>query len=85
MHRSTRAAFSSSTHLCMHTKKHLVHPCLHKMYPQVFFEQEILRVLTELNTVEIARIVCVRITTCDFHSSSNQAVSYIYVPDISKH
>ena len=44
--------------------------------PASIFEQEILRVLTELNAIEIA---CARITTCDFHSSSNQAVPYIYI------
>ena len=60
----------------MRTKKHLVHACLHKIYLRVFFEQEVLRVLAELNTIEIARIVCARITTGDFHSSSNRAVQY---------
>ena len=77
MHRLTRAAFFSSTHLCTHTKEHLVHACLHKMYPQVFLEQEVLRVLAELNAVEIACIVYARITTCKFYSSSNRAVTYI--------
>ena len=41
------------------------------MYPRVFFEQEVLHVLAESNVVEIARIACARITTRDFHSSSN--------------
>ena len=44
---------------------------LHKMYPPVFFEQEVLHVLAELNVVEIARIACACITASDFHSSSN--------------
>ena len=60
----------------MCTKKHLVHPCLHKIYLRVFFQQEVLRVLAELNKIEIARIVCARITTRDFHSSLNRAVLY---------
>ena len=29
VHRSTRAAFFSSTHLCTRTKEHLVHACLY--------------------------------------------------------
>ena len=76
---STCAAFFSSTHLCTRTKEHLVHACLYKMYPRVFFEQEVLRVLTELNTVEIAHIVCALITTHNFHSSSNQAILYLNI------
>ena len=39
--------------------------------------QKALRVLAELNTVEIACIACARIATRDFHSSSNRAVPYI--------
>ena len=50
---------------------------MRKMYPQVFLEQEVLRVLAELNAAEIACIVYVRITTCNFYSSSNRAVPYI--------
>ena len=45
--------------------------------PVSIFEQEILRVLTELNANEITRIMCARITTCDFPTSLNQAVQYI--------
>ena len=63
----------------MRTKEHLVHPCLLKMYPRVFFEKKVLRVLAELNAFEIARIMCARIATCDFHSSSYQAVPYFMV------
>ena len=33
------------------------------MYLRVFFKQEVLRVLAELNVSEITRIVCARITT----------------------
>ena len=47
--------------------------------PASFFEQEVLRVLAELNTVEIACIECARITTRDFQSSSNRAVLYCIV------
>ena len=71
---STHAVFFSSTPLCTHAKEQLVHECLHKMYLRVFFEQEVLLVLAELNAVEIARIMCAFITTHDFHSSSNRAV-----------
>ena len=46
------------------------------MYPRVFFEQEVLRVLAELNAIEIARIACACITTRDFYLSSNRAVPY---------
>ena len=67
---------SRCIHLCTRTKECLVHVCLHKMYQRVFLEQEVLHVLTELNTVEIARTACARITTFDFHSSSNRAVPY---------
>ena len=66
MHRSTRAAFFSSIHLCTCMKEHLVHACLYELYPRVFLEQEVLCVHEELNAVEIARIVCVHITTHDF-------------------
>ena len=59
----------------------LVHAWLHKMYPRVFIEQEVLRVLTELNAIEITCIACAHITTCDFHSSLNRAVPYL---DITK-
>ena len=41
MYRSTGAAFFSSTHLCTRTEEQLVHVCLHKMYPRVFFKQEV--------------------------------------------
>ena len=78
VHRSTCAAFFLSTHLCTCTKEHLVHTCLHKMYPRVFFEQEVLRALAEFNAVKIVRMVCARITTHDFHSSSNLSVPYVY-------
>ena len=44
--------------------------------PVSIFRARSLRVLAELNTVEIARIVCAHITTCDFHSSLNQAILY---------
>ena len=80
VHRSTRAAFFSSTHLCTLTKEHLEIASLHKMYPRVFFEQEVLRVLTELNVVEMAHIACACITTRDFNSSSNRAVPYVVDP-----
>ena len=79
VHRSTRAAFFSSTQLCTRAKEHLLHASLHKKYPRVYFEQEVLRVLAELNSVEIARIVCACITTRDFYSSSNRAVLYFKV------
>ena len=59
VHRLTRAAFCSNTHLCTRT---MVHACLHELYPRVFLEQEVMRVLSELNAVEIARIACARIT-----------------------
>ena len=71
VHKTTRAAFFSSTHLCTRTKEHLLHVCLHKKYPPVYFEQEVLHVLAELNAVEIAHIACACITTRDFYSSSN--------------
>ena len=58
----------------MRTEAQLVHTCLHKMYPRVIFEQEILHALAELNTSEIAHIAYACITTQDFPSSSNQAV-----------
>ena len=81
VYRSTRATFFLSTHLCNRTEVQLVHVCLHKMYPQVFFEEEVLRVLAELNTIEITtieitRITCACITTHDFPLSLNQAVPY---------
>ena len=44
---------------------------LHKMYLRVFFEQEVLRVLAELNKSEITCIACARITTHDFPLSLN--------------
>ena len=69
----------SSTQLCTRAKEHLLHASLHKSYPRVYFEQEVLRVLAELNSVEIARIVCACITTRDFYSSSNRAVLYFKV------
>ena len=50
-------------------KEHLVYVCLHNMDPPVFFEQEVLRVLAELNAVEIAHIVCACITSLNFKSS----------------
>ena len=78
VHRLTRAAFISITHLCTCTKEHLVIASLHKIYPRAFFEQEVLRVLAELNAVEIARIACACITTRDFYSISNRAVLYMY-------
>ena len=77
MHRSTRAAFFSNTQLCTRAKAHLIHVCLHKLYPQVFFEQEALRVLAKLNAVEIAPVDCTCITTHDFYSSSNRAVLHV--------
>ena len=55
---STCAAFFLSTHSCMCMKEHLVHAWLHKMYPQVLFGQEVLRVLAELNMAEIVYRVC---------------------------
>ena len=76
MRRLTRAAFFSNTHLCMRSKEHLVHECLHKIHPRIFFKQEVLRVLAELNAVEIARIACAYVTTRDFYSSLNRAVPY---------
>ena len=41
--------------------------CLHELYPRVFLKEEVLHVLAELNTVEIAGIACAPITTRDFH------------------
>ena len=64
-------SFRVATHLCTHTEAQLLHVCLHKMYLQVCFKQKVLRVLAELNEIEITRI-----TTCHFHSSLNQAVPY---------
>ena len=58
---------------------HLVHPWLHKMYPLVCFEQEVLHVLAELNMIEHTRIACACITKHNFHSSLNQAVPYVTV------
>ena len=66
LYKLTCAVFFSSTHLGMRTEPQMVHACLHKIYPQVFFEQEVLHVLAELSTSEITRIACVRITTHDF-------------------
>ena len=66
MYRSTRAVFFLSTHLCTCTEPQLIHLCLHGIYPRVFFEQEVLRVLTKLNTSEIMCIAYARITTCDY-------------------
>ena len=63
--------------ICTRMEAQLVHAWLHKMYPRVFIEQEVLRVLTELNAIEITCIVCAHITTCDFHSSLNRAVPYL--------
>ena len=60
----------------MRMKEHLEIVSLHKVYPRVFFKQEVLRVLAELNAVEIARIAFACITTRDFYSSSNRAVPY---------
>ena len=74
MHRSTCAAFFSSTHLCMHTRN-IWYTCA--CVPTNVFEQEVLCVLTELNVIEIACIVFAHITTSEFHSSSNQTVSCI--------
>ena len=39
----------------------MVHRCLHKIYPRVFFKQEVLRVLAELNAIEITRNACVQL------------------------
>ena len=71
MYKLTLAAFFSSTHLCMHTEAQLVRVCLHKMYPRVFFEQEALHVLAQLNAIEIVHITCACITTREFPSSLN--------------
>ena len=51
-------AFFVSTHLSTHEEPQLVHASLHKMYPQVFFEQVVLRVLAELTAREITHIAC---------------------------
>ena len=77
MHGLTRAVLFSSTHLSTRMELYLVHARSHKIYPRVFFEQINLRVLTELNVSQITRILCARITTHDFPSSSNRAVPYI--------
>ena len=45
--------------------------------PTNIFEQEVLRVLPELNASEITRIACARITTHDFPSSLNRVVPYM--------
>ena len=66
VHRLTCAAFFSSTHLYMRTKEHLVHAC-QKNAPASIFEQEVLCVHAELNAVEIACIMCARITPHHFH------------------
>ena len=58
VYRLTHTVFFSSTHLCTSTDPQMVHTCLHKMCPQVFFEQEVLCVLPELNESEITHIVC---------------------------
>ena len=60
-----------SVQLCICVKAGLIHVRLHKMYWYVSFKQEVLLILAGLKTVEIARIACVCITTCDFHSSLN--------------
>ena len=56
-----------------------MHACLHKMYPQVFFEQKVLRLLAELNAIEITRITCARFPTCNFPLSLNRAVPYTHI------
>ena len=56
MYRSTCAAFFLSTHVCTCTEAQLVQVCLHKMYPRVFFEQNVLRGLAKLNAIEITGI-----------------------------
>ena len=38
------------------------------------FRAKVLRVLTELNTIEIIHIVCAHITTRNFHLSLHRAV-----------
>ena len=78
INRSTLAASFLSTHLHIRTKAQLVHACLHKIYPRIFFEQEALRALTELNAIEITYIACARITTRDFPSSLNRAVPQLH-------
>ena len=70
--RSTRAVFFLSTHVCTCTETQLVHMCLHKMCTPVFFEQEVLRVLAELNESEITGI-----TTHDFPSSFKSSCAVI--------
>ena len=76
-YRSTHAVFFSSTNFCTRTEPQLVHTCLHKMYPPVFFFPVVLRVLAEINMSEIMHI-----TTRDFPSSLNQAVPYMFNPPI---
>ena len=69
IYRSTRAVFFFTTNVCARTETQLVHTCLHKMCPPVFFEQEVLRVLAELNENEITAI-----TTRDFPSSLSAVI-----------
>ena len=72
VYKSFRATFFSNTHLCTRMEAQLVYACLYEMYQQVFFEQEALRILAELNAIEITRITCAHIIAHNFHSNLNR-------------
>ena len=66
----------------MRMVEQLIHMCLHKTYLREFFEKEILRVLAELNVIEVTRIACLHMTTRDFHSSLNRIVPYLGITKV---
>ena len=77
MHRLARAVFFSQVLTYARARSRNWHM---RAYTKCIFEQKLLCVLAELNTIEITHIVCARISTHDFPSSLNRAV--LHMPPI---